>query len=126
MYTNVVKKYLLLLVTLWPALYFLYTEVFIYDKMVQALAIVVAPNQADTNLQVIYYLHIATVIILVATFTFYTLHLYSNRRIPGDRKMIWVLGFIVLTIAAFVFYWWKYLTPAGPRLQEDAAKGNHL
>lgn len=105
------RKYGLLLAAIWPMVYFIYAGGFIYDRLVSAVLTVARPETATGDLRFLYYLHIFTIAVLLSAFILYSVHLYRNRQIQGEGKMVWLLGFIVLTSLAFLIYWWRYVRP---------------
>lgn len=103
------RKGILLLITVWPIGYYLFTGIFAYDELVAALSTIAQPVSASQELRTLFWFHIATILILVCTFIYYSYKLYSDKRVSGESKMLWFLAFIVLTSFAFLAYWWKHI-----------------
>jgi len=54
-------------------------------------------------------LHVFTVFAAIALIFLYGLHLYKNRRLSGNTKMRWLIGFIFGSFIIMPLYWWKYI-----------------
>lgn len=104
-----ITRLILLLVTLWPLLYFVFIRLFAYDLLLTSLQIVSNPMGSNGFIRALFWIHVVTIAVMVLSFIVYTIHLYFNRLIPGNRKLLWLLAFLILTSFAFLFYWWRYI-----------------
>ena len=54
-------------------------------------------------------LHIGTMVIIVGLFIFYISNIYRTERIPNDKKTLWVVIIFIGQIIAMVIYWYLYI-----------------
>lgn len=106
---NGMAKILLLLVTFWPIIFFVYSGVFIYDEFLKALMLIAHPGSANLEQSILVWLHILTLVIVFCTFAYYSYRLLHDQHVPEESRMTWLLAFIVLTSLAFLAYWLVYI-----------------
>jgi TRAP-type C4-dicarboxylate transport system permease small subunit len=102
------RKILLVVLTVCPLVYFVYFGIFAYDVAINSLRTIGSPSE---GLPTLLWLHAITIVLLFLGFVIYTFHLYRNRQLSGEGKMLWLLAFVVLTSFAFLAYWWQYVWP---------------
>jgi hypothetical protein len=107
---------ILLVITLWPIIFFVYVYVFIYDEYLAALLIIARPETATPEKNSLLLLHILTLVLFFCTFGYYSYRLFHDQLVPQEKKVTWFFAFIILTSLAFLAYWMKYIMkPEKPR-----------
>lgn len=96
---------ILMILTLWPPLYFVVFGIFFFDQVVGAVV-------GNPDLKLLYAVHIVTIFVVLGLLVLYSVHLYKNKQVAGEQKMLWLLGFIFLNGLIFPFYWWRHHLPS--------------
>ena len=55
----------------------------------------------------------ALTLVLALLFAFYALHLFRNPAVERDRRVSWLLAFLVFGPVAELVYWRRYVWPLG-------------
>ena len=93
-------KIILLLATLWPLIYFLIFAQSVFELM---------SNSTSGFDYSLFTFHAITVTLLVGLIICYSICLYLNKVVDGNSKMLWLIGFIMLSGIVMPFYWWKHI-----------------
>ncbi len=93
-----ILKICLLILTVWPIIYLGLFARIIFERMLQ---------EGLNNY--LYLFHTGTMLILFGLLIFYLVDLYRNEKIDGNQKMLWLLGFILLSAFLMIVYWVKFI-----------------
>lgn len=94
------KKLVLLCLTIWPLIYLTYT---LFTACFLSL---VDLTQIPPTLIVI---HLITTTILLGLIIYYSIHLYRNKHVDDDSKLMWFVGILFAGVFVMLFYWRKYI-----------------
>lgn len=93
-------KLIILCLTFWPIVYFGIFALAFWN---------LASNSSDIIGYPIKVFHITTMTIMLFLLVYYSIHLYKNRRLNGESKMLWTLGFVLLSPISMLVYWIKHI-----------------
>ncbi|MCA9951828.1 MAG: hypothetical protein KDE48_19390 [Anaerolineales bacterium] len=95
---KIILRIFLLILTMWPIIYLGFFARNVFEIMLQ--------EGLDNNL---YLFHTGTILILFGLLIIYLINLYRNEEIDGNQKMLWLLGFIMLSSFVMIVYWIKFI-----------------
>ena len=104
------RRYLLLVATLWPLAYML------FFFAVVGIASVAGGGEPDGNLPipfgVLIALHLLTMIVTLALIVIYAIDVFRNPRVDPDHRVLWLILILLGGIIAMPVYWWLHLRPS--------------
>lgn len=98
---NKIAKVILLLLTLFPLMYFMWAGLQLPELMQQG-------TESDW-FTTLFLVHLLVSVLLVGLIGFYLVHLYRNKRIHGNSKMLWTLALFIGSFITMPIYWWLHI-----------------
>lgn len=107
----------LLIVTVLPVVYFAVFFVSFFSDSATGTTELPLFGSFDTLLT----LHLLTALLLVAIPVFYVTHAFNNKRLPSDKRLLWVIVLIFGSSLSALAYWFHYIWKRPVRNDEGDA-----
>ncbi len=106
-YLNQVRRYVLLVATLWPVAYM------VFFMAVIAIAATAGGGDPDAELPIpfgfLLALHLLTMLITLALIVIYVIDVFRNPRVSQDHRILWLILILLGGLLAMPVYWWLHL-----------------
>jgi hypothetical protein len=109
-YLNQVRRYLLLVATLWPIAYMLFF--FAVVGIAAAAGGGDPDNELSVPFAVLIALHLFTMLVTLALIVIYVIDVFRNPRVDPDHRVLWLILILLGGIIAMPVYWWLHLRPS--------------
>jgi hypothetical protein len=114
-------KITLAILTLWPFCYF-----FIFLAAFVVLMLTLSGSEPSSDgpplfVCVLFALHFATIIEVLALAIYYVVHLFTRSAVPQDKRALWAVVLILGNMLAMPVYWYFYIWP---EREEPVADGD--
>jgi hypothetical protein len=100
-------RVLLLVITLWPAVYMGIFLVIWFRLLLNILS--PAPGTSPSFPIALFAAHLATMLISMGLIAFYIVHLFRNDRVESNMKAIWAIVLFMGSFIAMPVYWYLYI-----------------
>jgi hypothetical protein len=104
-----VRRYLLLVATLYPIAYFLFFAAVI------GIAAAAGGGDPDNELPIpfglLVGLHIFAMLVSLALIVIYVIDVFRNPRVDPDHRGLWLILVLLAGMLAMPVYWWLHLRP---------------
>jgi hypothetical protein len=92
------------LISAWPVIYFVLFFAFMFSTAIGSPA-----GRPDTLFEMLFVIHLATMLVMIGLLAFYIVHVFKNQALQGDRRVLWAIVLFMGNLFAFPVYWYLYV-----------------
>ena len=94
--------------TFWPIVYMVIFFGFIFSQFL-LVDVSTSSGEPPTAFFLIFILHFLTIILSIGLLIIYIRNVFSNNRIPQDKKALWAIVIFLGSFIAMPIYWYLYI-----------------
>lgn len=103
------KKLLLGVLTVWPLAYMV-----LFMSFVLTMIMTAHPGRGQRSgppgwMPALFIAHLGTMLLILGLTVFYAAHAYRSRRVPENRRVLWVMLNVIGSFVAQIIYWYVFI-----------------